>query len=43
MDWVYGGILLGAAYTILVAIRRLVAHARGGVADGDRTEEPTPL
>ncbi len=32
MDWVYGGILGGAAYTVLVAIRRLAAHVRADLA-----------
>jgi TRAP-type C4-dicarboxylate transport system permease small subunit len=31
MDWVYGGILGGAVYTILVAARRMIAHARAGL------------
>jgi TRAP-type transport system small permease protein len=28
MDWVYGGILLGAGYIALIAVRRLVGHMR---------------
>ncbi len=32
MDWVYGGILGGSVYTVIVAIRRLVEHARGNLA-----------
>jgi TRAP-type C4-dicarboxylate transport system permease small subunit len=40
MDWVYGGILGGALYTVLVAARRLAAHAGLGEAAPGPQREP---
>jgi TRAP-type transport system small permease protein len=43
MHWVYGGMLLGAFYTILVGVRRLVANLRGRLSEEMPTDPSAEL
>lgn len=43
MSYVYLGMLAGAAYLVLVALRMLVRHARGENGEGGVSEQEAPL